>query len=156
MNGAVAGDSATWRKKFTSKQWAELIGFCGVETRKHVQNNWKHTEKARDATEVCTIVVPTIKEQQVDVDRQSIRVWFGDDVVKDIWKYRFTYGPISNMENYEWGISIMVFIGWNAQKIWDIEETELEKQAINHITPDILKKFQRKHHLLPTSYNTKN
>ena len=102
-----------------------MIGFCGVETRKQVKKNWKQTEKARDATEVRTIVVPTIKEQQVDVDRQSIRVWFGDDVVKDIWKYRFTYGPIANMENYEWGISITFFIRWTVQDIWDMEEAEL-------------------------------
>ena len=32
MNGAIAGDSATGRNKFTARQWAALIGFCGVET----------------------------------------------------------------------------------------------------------------------------
>ena len=47
--------------------------------------------------EVCTIVVTTIKEQQVDVDRQSSRVWFGDDVAEDIRKCRFTYRPMVNM-----------------------------------------------------------
>ena len=45
-----------------------------------------------------TIVVTTIKEQHVDVDRKSIRVWFGDDVAEDIWKCRLTYGPMANME----------------------------------------------------------
>ena len=38
----------------------------------------------------------------------------------------------------ERGISIMVFICWTAQEIWDMEEYELEKQRINHITPEIL------------------
>ena len=38
MNGAIEGDSETGRKKFTARQWAALIGFCGVETRKQVQN----------------------------------------------------------------------------------------------------------------------
>ena len=35
-NRAIAGDSATGQKKLTARQWAELIGFCGVETRKQV------------------------------------------------------------------------------------------------------------------------
>ena len=51
-----------------------LIGLCGVETWKQVQKNWKQIEKDRDATEVCTIVITAIKEQQADVDRQSIRL----------------------------------------------------------------------------------
>ena len=73
MNGAITVDSETGRKKFTARQWAALIGFCGVETRKQVQNIWKKIEKARDVTEVRTIVVTEIKEQQVDVDRKSSR-----------------------------------------------------------------------------------
>ena len=70
--------------------------------------------------EVRTIVVTAIKEQHVDVDRQSSRVWFGDDVVEDLWKCRFTYGQMANMAKTERGILIMVFIHWNAQKfeIW--------------------------------------
>ena len=35
-NGAIAGNSATGRKKFTASQWAALIGFCGFENRKQV------------------------------------------------------------------------------------------------------------------------
>ena len=69
MNGVIAGDSATGRKKVTARQWEALIVFCSVETRKQVQNNWKQIEKDRDATEVRNILVPAIKEQQVDVDR---------------------------------------------------------------------------------------
>ena len=40
MNGAIAGDSETGRKKFTARQWAALIGFFGAETRNQVQNIW--------------------------------------------------------------------------------------------------------------------
>ena len=36
MNGAIAGDSATGRKKITTMQWAALTEFCGFETRKQV------------------------------------------------------------------------------------------------------------------------
>ena len=86
MNGDIAGDSTIGRKKFTARQWEALIGFCGVETWKQVQKFWKQIKKARDIKEVRTIVVTAIKEQQVDVYRQSSRVWFGDDVVEDIWK----------------------------------------------------------------------
>ena len=125
MNGAIAGDSTTGRNKFTARQWVALIGFCGVETRKQVQKIWKQIEKARDSTEVRTIVVTAIKEQQVDVDRQSSRVWFGDDVAKEIYKCRFTYGLMANMAKTERGILIMVFIYWTAQEIWDMEEAEL-------------------------------
>ena len=88
-----------------------------------------------------TIVVTTIKEKQVDVERQSSWVWFGHDVAEDIWKCRFTYGPMANMEKTEQGISIMVLIRWTAHAIWDTEEADLEKQCINHITPEMLKKF---------------
>ena len=118
-----------------ARQWAALIGFCGVETRKQVQNTWKQIKKAHDAPEVRTIVFIAIKEQQVDVDRQSSWVWFGGDVAEDIWKWRFTYGTMANMEKTERGISIMVFILWTTQEIWDMEEAELEKQRIDHITP---------------------
>ena len=119
MNGAIAGDSATGRKQFTARQWAVLIGFWGVETQKQVQNFWKQIEYARDATEVRTIVVTVIKEQKFDFDRQSIRVWFGNDVAEDIWKCRFAYRP---MKKTEQGLSIMVFIRWTAQIICDMEE----------------------------------
>ena len=98
-------------------QWAALIVFCGVETRKQVQNIWKKIEKARDATEVRTIVFTAIKEQQVDVDRHSKRVWFGNDVAEDIRKCRFTYGPMANMEKTEQGTLIMVFIRLTTQEI---------------------------------------
>ena len=64
----------------------------------------KQIEKALDATKMSTIVVTAIKEQQVNVDRQSIWVWFGNDVAEDIWKCRFTYGPMSNMAKTERGI----------------------------------------------------
>ena len=69
MNGAFAGDSATGLNKFTARQWVALIGICGVETQKQVQKFWKQIKKARDSTEVRTIVVTAIKEQQVDVYR---------------------------------------------------------------------------------------
>ena len=110
MNGNIVGDSATGRKKFTARQWAALIGFCGVETRKQVQNNWKKIEKAHDAPEVRTIVVVVIKEQKVEVDRQSIWVGFGNDVAEDICKCRFSYRLMANMAKTEQGIFIMVFI----------------------------------------------
>ena len=84
MNRAIAGDSATGRKKFMAMQWAALIGFCGVETRKQLQKFWKKIEKARDATDVRTIVVIAIKEQQVDVDIEYNRVWFGKNAAEDI------------------------------------------------------------------------
>ena len=80
MNGAIAGDSETGQKKFTARQWEALIGFCGVETWKQVQKFWKQIKKARDIKEVRTIVVTAIKEQQVDVDRKSSWVWFGNNV----------------------------------------------------------------------------
>ena len=79
MNAAIAGDSVTGQKKFTAWKWAWMIGFCGFETQKQVQNNWKQIEKAHDATDVCTIVVTAIKGKKVDIDRQSSRVWFGED-----------------------------------------------------------------------------
>ena len=101
-------------------------------------------------------MVTAIKEQQVDVDRQSIWVWFGNDVAEDIWKFRFTYEPMANMEKSEQGISIIVFIRWTAQEIWDMEEVEQEKQHINHFTLDILKKLQKKQRLPPMSYDTAN
>ena len=86
----------------------------------------------------------TIKEQHVDVDRQSIQVWFGDNVAGDIWKCRFTNRTMENMGKSERGILIMVFIRWTTQEIWDMEEAELEKKHINHITPEVIKKFQKK------------
>ena len=43
-------------------------------------------------------MVTVIKEQHVGVDSQSSWVWFGDDATEDIWKCRFTYGPITNKE----------------------------------------------------------
>ena len=135
INGAIVGDSTTGWKKLTARQWVELIEFCGVETRKQVQKYWKQIKKACDATEVRTIVVTSIKEQQVEVDRQSIRVCLGNNVSKEIYKCRFTYRPMANMAKTERGISIMLFICWTAHKIWDMEEAELEKQRINHITP---------------------
>ena len=98
INGAIAGDSETGREKFTARQWTALILFCGVETWKQVQNIWKQIEMYRDATEVRTIVVTAIKEQLVDTDRQSRRLWFGDDVAVGIWKFRFIYGPMTRGE----------------------------------------------------------
>ena len=43
-------------------------------------------------------MVTAIKEHQIDVVRQSIKLWYGGDVAEDIWKYRFTYRPMENME----------------------------------------------------------
>ena len=51
---------------------------------------------------------------------------------------------MENMAKNEQGISIMVFIRWTAQEFWDMEEAEPEKQRINYITPEVLKKFQKK------------
>ena len=67
-------------------------------------------------------MVTTIKEEQVDVDRESIRVWFGNAVAEDIWKCRFAYRPMANMAKNEQGLSIMVFIRWTAQEIWEMVE----------------------------------
>ena len=86
-------------------------------------------------------MVNVIMEQKVDVDRQSIRVWFGNDVAEVIWKFRFTYESMTNTEKTQRGIWIMVFIRWTAQNIWDMQEAELDKQCINHIMPEILKTF---------------
>ena len=55
-----------------------------------------------------TIVVTVLKEQKVNVETQSIRVWFCNDVAEDIWKCRFTYRLMANMEETERSISIMV------------------------------------------------
>ena len=67
-------------------------------------------------------MVNIIHEHQIDINRQSSRVWFGRNNAKDIWKYRFTYGPMANMAKIEQDISIVVFICWNAQEVWDMEE----------------------------------
>ena len=61
INGAIALDSTTGRRKFTARRWSALIGFFSVRTWKQVQNIWKQIEKAHDATEVRTIVVIAIK-----------------------------------------------------------------------------------------------
>ena len=82
-------------------------------------------------------------EQQVDVDRQSSRVWFGYNVAEYICKCRDTYGPTANMAKNERGILILVFIRWTTQEIWDMEEDEKEKQRINRITLEILEKFEK-------------
>ena len=50
----------------------------------------------------------------------------------------------------------MFFIRWTAEEIWDMEEADLEKQRINYITPEILKKFDKKQRLPPTLYDTAN
>ena len=47
------------------------------------------------------------------------------------------------MAKTERGISIMVFIRLTSQEIWDMEEAELEKQRINHITPEIPDFFRK-------------
>ena len=46
INGAIAGYSATGKKKITARQWLALIGFLVVETQNQVQNIWKQIEKA--------------------------------------------------------------------------------------------------------------
>ena len=84
-----------------NSQWVALIGFCGVKTRKQVQKHLKQIEKAYGAMDVRTIVVTAIKEQQIDVDRKFSRVCFGDVVVEDIWKCRFTDGIMLNMKETE-------------------------------------------------------
>ena len=117
ITGAIAEYSETGRNKFTSRQWAELIGFSGVETRKQIQNIWKQIRKDCDATEVRTIVVTAIKEQKIDVDRQSSSVWYGNNVAEEIYKFRFTYIPMENIAKTERGIQIMVFINWKSQEI---------------------------------------
>ena len=71
-------------------------------------------------------------------------MWFGDYVAKDIWKCRFDYRPMANIAKTEHGISIMVFIRWNSQEIWDMEDNYLEKQRINNFNPEILKFFEGK------------
>ena len=78
----------------------------------------KQIEKARDATDVRTIVGTVIKEQQFDVERSYIRVWFGTNVTDYIWKCRFTYGTIQNMAKTERAILIMVLIHYTAKEIW--------------------------------------
>ena len=55
---------------------------------------------------------------------------------------------MANMTKTERGILIMVFIRWTAHETWEMEEADLEKQLINHLTPENLKKFQKK---TPTS-----
>ena len=108
MNSTIAEDSETGKKKFKTRQWAALIRFCGVENRKQVQKIRTKSKKACDTMEVRTIVVTAIKEQQVDVDIQSNRVWFGDNVAEDIWKCIFTYGPMENIEKLS-GVSQLSF-----------------------------------------------
>ena len=76
--------------------------------------------------------------------------------MEDIYKCRFSYGPMVNMAKTERGILILFFIRWTAQKIWEMEEDELVKQRINNITAYILKKFQKNQRLPTTSYDTTN
>ena len=47
---------------------------------------------------MSTIVVNVIKEHKIYINRQSSRIWFGRNNAEYIWKYRFTYGPMANME----------------------------------------------------------
>ena len=75
MTSVIAGKSATRKNKFTASQWAALLVFSGVEIRKQVQNILR---------EVLTIAFTEIKGPQIDVFRQCIQVWLGDDVAEDI------------------------------------------------------------------------
>ena len=115
ITGDIVGISATGWNTLTAREWAALIGYCGVEIWKQAQKNWKHIKKSLDAMEVRTIVVTAIKEQQIDVNIQSIQVWFGDDVTEDILECRFTYRPMANMAKTEHGILFIVYIHFTAQ-----------------------------------------
>ena len=86
------------------------MDFVELKTGSRFQTFGSKFEKARNAMEVCTIVVTAIKEQQVDIDIQSSQVWFGKNVPEDIWKCRFTYRPMANMAKTERVILVMVFI----------------------------------------------
>ena len=125
MTGAIAGNSANGRKKLTARQWAALIRFSEVETRKQIQIIWKQIKKSHDAMELQTIVVTEIKEQQIDINRQSSRVRFGNDVAEDIWKCRFTYKPMSNVacgrrSKCTWGNSMSL--------LWILQTMALHEQ----------------------------
>jgi hypothetical protein len=113
-------------------------------------------EKAKDAVEVRTVVLDAILAEQVDIDRQTGRVWFGEDIAEDLMKVKFAHGTIANVAKTDRGISVMTFIRWNAQEIYDMEEEEEERHKITYATPEMLKKFAKKQRLPPTSYDTGN
>ena len=106
--------------------------------------------------EVRTVVLDAIRAEQVDIDRQTGRVWFGEDISEDIMKVKFAHGRIANVAKTDRGISVMAFIRWNAQEIYDMEDKEEERHKINQVTPEMLKKFSKKQRLPPTTYDTGN
>ena len=54
---------------------------------------------------------------KVETWKQIQKIESKSNVTENIWKCRFTYGPMARMEKPERGISIMVFICWNAKGI---------------------------------------
>ena len=97
MNGAIVGYSATEQKKFRAREWAALIRCFEVEAQKKVQNFGSNLRKIVMQRR-CTPSWSHKSREKIDVDRQSRWMWFGNDVMEDIWKCRFTYALMENME----------------------------------------------------------
>ena len=154
MNGDLNATSTSGRKKFSERQWSALIGFCGVVSKKQLPRIWKQIEKAKDAVEVWTLVIDAIRAKQVDIDKHTSRVWFGEDIAEDIMKVGFAHGSIANVAKPDRGISVMIFIRWTAQEIYDMEEEEEERHKITHVTAEMLKKLAKKQRMPPTTYDT--
>ena len=97
MNGAIAGYSATAQKKFRAREWAALIRCFGVKSQKKVQSFGSNLRKIV-MQQRCATKWSHKPRKKIDVDRQSSWMWFGEDVMEDIWKCRFTYALMENME----------------------------------------------------------
>ena len=124
LQGNLMGIGAKSTRRYTEMQWAAIIGFCGVSKRSEVPKIWKELEKAKDGTEARIIIVAAVKAHHTNVDAQSNPVWFGEDVVDDIWQVQFTHSLVTNAARMEKGMSVMVFIRRTAKHIDEYEEEE--------------------------------
>ena len=141
-------------KSFRNASWRRLLDFVECPPKNQLPKIWKQIEKAKDAVEVRTLVIDAIRAEQIDIDKHTSRVWFGEDIAEDIMKVRFSHGSIANVAKTDRGISVMTFIRWTAQEIYDMEEEEEERHKITHVTAEMLKKLAKKQRMPPTSYDT--
>ena len=156
INDTIAGDSATGKRKLTARQWAELIGFCGVETQKQAQKIES-------------------KSKRLVVQRMCAPLWSPQSMKN---KLMFTANPtgcgLATMLRKTSGNADSPTDRWQTWKNWaghiyygfhPLDRTgnlgygggwSRKTTRINYITPEALKNFRKKKRLPPTSYDTAN
>ena len=129
------------------------MSYCGLDstTKDQLPEIWTLLQSTKDWFDASTEFVKWFRIHQSPCD---IEFTFHKELVDDLRKLMFSFGPAPLADNAHRGVTILSFVLMSVAEENDLREEQEYRDEATHITPNAVKASRRKCPPIPTTFDS--